>query len=143
MDDAPLVSGFERLRNLNRNGKRLRDGDGALRQSVGQCRAVDELHDERGHIAGFLQTVNRRDVRMVERGQDPRFAPKSSQPLGVAGYGLEQKLDRDVAIERAIAGAVDLAHSAFAKLLQDAIRAEVIAGLHRVLRSLGFGETSP
>ncbi len=37
------------------------------------------------------------DVRMVERGEQPRFALEARHALGVVGYGLGQHLDGDVA----------------------------------------------
>ena len=48
MDDALLVRGFERLRNLLRDRQRLVDRDRAARNALGQIVALDEFHHERG-----------------------------------------------------------------------------------------------
>src|SRR5436190_18706322 len=46
MDDTAVVRGFERLRDLPRDGQRLVDGQRALRDPIGEGRPVDQLHDE-------------------------------------------------------------------------------------------------
>jgi hypothetical protein len=49
---------------------------------------------------------------MIERGQEPRFAREPRQALGVAGKRRWQDLDRHVAPELFIVGAIHLAHAA-------------------------------
>ena len=75
-----------------------------------------------------------RDIRMIQRGECLRFAGESRQPLSVRGEQLGQDLDRHVAIELRVSGAIHLAHSAFAKLFQDAIHAQIVTWFHRVLK---------
>ena len=38
---------------------------------------------QRVHAGRFLETVDRRDVRMIERREELRFAPEARQPIGV------------------------------------------------------------
>ena len=64
---------------------------------------------------------------MVERGQHLRLAREARQALGVAREELRQDLQRDVAIEFGVAGAIDLAHTAFAKLVEDLVRTKLVA----------------
>ena len=73
---------------------------------------------------------------MIERSQDLRFALEAREPFGIEGEAVGQDLERDVPLERRVVGAIHLAHSAFAKLVEDAIRTESIAASHRVLVSL-------
>jgi hypothetical protein len=56
--------------------------------------------------------MNGGDVRVIERGQDLRFAIKALPPLHIVGDELRQDLDRDVALQSAVAGAIHLAHAA-------------------------------
>ena len=52
---------------------------------------------------------------MVERAGGPRLLLEAAQALGVGGERGGQHLDRDVAAEPRVAGAVDLAHAARAE----------------------------
>ena len=64
---------------------------------------------------GVFETVDVRDVRMIQRGQHLRFALESREPVGISRERLGQDLDRDVAIQPRVARAIDLAHAARAK----------------------------
>ena len=73
-----------------------------------QVLALDELHDQRAHAAGFLEAVNVRDVRMIQRGEGLGFAGETRQPIGVVRERVGQDFEGDVAIELRVAGAIDL-----------------------------------
>ena len=64
-----------------------------------------------------------RDVRMIERGEHLRFALEARQALGVVRERVGQDLDRDVASELRVAGAIHLAHPAPSRRV-NLIRAE-------------------
>ena len=70
----------------------------------------------------------RGDVRMIQRRERLRFALEPREPLGIARERVGQDLDRDVAIELRIAGAIHLAHAPGAKGGQDFVGAEAGAG---------------
>jgi hypothetical protein len=53
---------------------------------------------------------------MIQRGQDLGFALEAGEALGVGGHGLRQNLDRHLAAELRVFGAIDLPHAAFTKL---------------------------
>ena len=74
-----------------------------------------------GCPVGLLEPVDRRDVRVVERGEQVRLAPEAAEPLGVVRHLRRQHLDRDVAPERRVGGAVDLAHAAGADGRRDPV----------------------
>jgi hypothetical protein len=78
--------------------------------------------------AGFFETVDVGDVRMVQRGQGLGFALKPRDSLRVGGERLGQDLDRNGAIELRILRAVDLTHAAGAERRPDLVRAEACAG---------------
>ena len=96
MDDALLVRGLERRRDLQRDRHRVGKRDRAARDVRGQILALDELHDECDDSVALLEAVDVRDVRMVQRRQRPGFAVEARAPVGVEGEGLGQDLDRDV-----------------------------------------------
>ena len=50
----------------------------------GEVLALDELHDERVDAVRCLPDRRWRDVRMVQRGEDLRFALEAGEPFGIA-----------------------------------------------------------
>ena len=129
MDDPFVMRGLARAGNLPRDRQsirewqRARDTGGSLKL-LGQRDAVDEFEHQRTHTGTFLETVNGGDVRMVERGEDSRFALETRQPLGGTGQRLGQNLDRHIAAQSRIAGAVDFAHPAHANHRTELIGAQ-------------------
>ena len=74
MDDALLVRGFECVGYLPRDVERVLERDpGGAQGHVSERLAIDQLHDQRVHAATFLDAVNLRDVRMIERREDVRL----------------------------------------------------------------------
>jgi hypothetical protein len=66
VDDRLLVRRLERLGNLFRDRECVIDGQGSLSEPIGKRRPLHQLHDERRRRAGALQSVDSRDVGMVE-----------------------------------------------------------------------------
>ena len=58
-------------------------GSGPRVETIGERRSLDQLEDQRRHAVGFFQPVDRADVRMVERGEQARFAREAGATLGV------------------------------------------------------------
>src|SRR5437667_11834414 len=65
---------------------------------------------------------------MIERRERLRFTREPGQAIGIAGERLGQDFHGDVAIERRIARAIDLAHTAGADRGEDFVRTEARAG---------------
>ena len=112
MDDPVLVRGFERLRDLSRDRQRLVERDRSLRDAIGERWSLDELEDERvpgpakagpyGIVGAtfrwpFFESVDRGDVRMIQRREHLRFAPEAREPVGIEGEELRKDLQADVA----------------------------------------------
>ena len=128
MHDPLLVGLFEGFRNLTCDGQRLVDTKRAKRDAVGQRRSLDQLQYEGVHICRVLEAVDRRDVRMVERGEHLRFPLEARHPIAIEGNGSGQDLQRNVASELAVACAIDLTHPARAENRDDVVRPEPGAG---------------
>ena len=64
---------------------------------------------------------------MVQRREHFRLALQPGHPLGIVGKRVGQHLDRNVALEPGVVGAIHLSHSACANLRQDFIRADTRA----------------
>jgi len=52
--------------------------------------------------------VNRRDVRMVERGQDLGFPLEASEPIRIGREEIRENLQRDIPLQARIPRAIDL-----------------------------------
>ena len=98
---------------------------GSARDAVSQRLAVDQFEHQRLDTIGVLESVNRADVGMIQRGQHPRFSLEARAPLSIAREYGGQHLDGDLAAELGIARAIDLTHAPGTKLRQDPIRADV------------------
>ena len=70
-------------------------GEGIAPRAIRCARsfAFDQLHDERADAAGFFEAVDRRDVRMIERREELRFALEARQPVGVLREAFGQHLE--------------------------------------------------
>ena len=78
----------------------------------------------------FLEAVNLRDVRVIQRGEQLRLALETPQPLRPSSEGVRQDLDCHVPIELAIAGPIHLAHPAGAEQGGDFVGTEACTGVH-------------
>src|SRR5437773_2218004 len=128
MDDALLVRRFERVGNRFGDGQRLVQRKRTLREAIGKRRALDELLDERVDAARFLEAVNRRDIRMIERREELRFAPEPRNTVAIQRERFRQYFQGDVAIERRVSRAIDLAHAARAEWPGDFVRSKPSPG---------------
>ena len=63
---------------------------------------------------------------MVELSEELRLALETGEALGILGEGGGQNLERHLAVELRVVGAVDLAHAAFTELGGDAATGDVV-----------------
>ena len=66
---------------------------------------------------------------MIERGEDFGLALQAGDAIGILCECGGQDLDRDVALQARVAGAIDLAHAAGAEHRFDFVRAEARSAL--------------
>ncbi len=112
MHDPALVRGLEALGDRLEHRHRLAPRQRPARDAFGQRLARHQLHDQEAGRALTLEAMERRDVGVVEGGEDSSFALEPRQPLGIVRQLRGQDLDRDLAPEPRVAGAVHLAHPA-------------------------------
>ena len=70
MDDASFVGLLEPVGETPRDRESFVDRDRSSRDALGERLSLDELEHEVVRVAGLLESVNGRDVRMVQRRQD-------------------------------------------------------------------------
>ena len=131
MDDALLVCRFKRVRDLRRDRQGLIDGERSAGDAFGQCLAIHQLHDERAHRSALFEPMNGRNMRVIERGKDLRFALETGQSLGIRGKGRRKNLQRDVAAKARVACAIHLAHSASTERTGDFVDADLLTSGER------------
>ena len=85
MDDALLVRRLQRLGDLLRDQQCFVEWDRSTRDPLREILALDELHHEGLDAVAVFQSVDGRDVRMIQRGEDFGFALKPREPIGVSG----------------------------------------------------------
>src|SRR5436190_22640673 len=94
---------------------------------LGEGFAVDQLENEKTLAGRFLESVNRGDVRMVQRREDLRLPLEAHEAIVVLCECLRENLERDAASELDVPGAVDLAHSACADRRDDLVGTQTVA----------------
>ena len=62
------------------------------------------------------EPVDGGDVRMVQGGEDFRFALKTREPVGVSRERRRQDFDRDLTLQLRVGRPIHLPHAAFADL---------------------------
>ena len=81
----------------------------AIRRSSGS--PFHQLHGQKVDAVGFLDRVDRDDVRVVELGERLGLPSKAAEPLGIPRHLGGQHLEGDVAAELRVVRAIDLAHA--------------------------------
>ena len=124
MNNAVLVRRFEGFRDLLGDGQGFVEGHRSGGNSIGERRTLDQLEDEGRDAVRFFEAVDAADVLVIQRRERLCFALKPCEAIGVTGKGVGKDLQRDVASELRVAGAIHLAHAAYADLGGDFIGAE-------------------
>jgi len=74
MDDPLLVRGRECLGDLPSDRQRVCERNRSARDPIRQRVALNQLHDECEDTVRLFETVDVRDVRMIQRREQPRLA---------------------------------------------------------------------
>ena len=99
MHDALLVRGLERVGDLPGDRQGFVDGQRPAGNAVRERRTLNEFEHERGHAVALFETVDRRDVRVVQRGKHLGLALEAHQAVGIDRKRGGRPLDRDVAVQ--------------------------------------------
>ena len=121
VDDALGVCRFYGFANLQRDRDGFSDRQGPASDATGQRFAFYELEHQERRLARILETVNRRNARMVQSGEYARLTFEARQAIRIRREARGQNLDRDFATEFEVFCAIDLSHAARAKLRQNLI----------------------
>src|SRR5688500_9121192 len=114
MNDTLFVCCFQRFSDLFRDQEGVSDWNPTLRSRIGKRRSLNERHHERRRAIGLFQSMNLRDIRMIETSEHFCLALEAGQALGVGRDCVWQELDRDATFQVEVSRPVNLSHSAFA-----------------------------
>ena len=114
---------LDRFANLAGDRQRVVQRNSAARDPVCKGLPFDELEDERVGLAAVLETINRRNVRMAERGKYLRLALEACESIGIECERVGDDLQRDVETELRVTCRLHLAHAAGADGGLDFVRA--------------------
>ena len=94
-------------------------------------RALHQFHHQRANaLSGVGRTgfnaVDRGDMWVIQRCQDTRLTLEPREPLRIDGKDDGQDLDRHLASELRIPGAIDLAHPPGTQFRDDVVRPEAL-----------------
>ena len=139
------------IRSANEHGTGLRGSVGAglvvrrggsRRDDLRQRPTEHQFHHERLNAGGLLQPIHVGDVRMIERGEQPRLSLKAGAPRWIGHERRGQDLDRDVAAQFGIVSPVDLAHAARPERRQNRVDADLAASQWLMERLCGGSRAS-
>ena len=128
VDDAFLVRGFECFGDLSGDGERFINRQRPLADAIREGLAIDQFEDEEVSPVRLVDAVDRADVRMVQRGEDLRFAAEARETIGIVDETVRKDLQRDVATEFGVARAIHVPHAAGSERRNDFMRPEAGAG---------------
>ena len=123
MDDPLLVRRREALGDLQGVLDRLLLRQWPSRDDLRERLPLEQLRDHVGLAARLDELVDRQKVRVVEHPGRDGLVLEASEALWIANDRLGKDLDRDVAADAAVVGAVDLSHAANAEPRDDFVRA--------------------
>ena len=107
------VDGPGRPADVDADECRFARAHGALRgQDVRERLALDEVAPEAGSPLVLVDSVDRHDVRVPHPRHRPRFLEQCARLRVAIESAVQQQLQGDVALERRVEGAVDLAERA-------------------------------
>ena len=129
VDDPLLVGSAEALGHLHSDVHGLPHGQGAIPEPVPQRSTLEVLHDGVRDVALPAEIVERKDVRVGERGNRLGLALEPGESVRVFRELLRQDLHRHFSAEARVLRPVHLAHAACAEGREDLVGTELRAGL--------------
>ncbi len=117
MDDAFFMRGFERVGDLTDDVEGFFERDRTFFYALSERLPLDQFHDE----VVRTDVEQRADIGMIQRGDGSGFAFESfAEPF-------RRRLDRYVATDPGVMGAIHLAHATLADRCNDFIMPEFVA----------------
>ncbi len=120
MDNAASVQGCQRSQHAEADRHRLGDAERAPLQAFAQRLAFQQLHGNKQLAAVLANLVDLADVRVVDAGRGPRFAPEAPARRLVFGH-RRHRFQGNGALQPLVSRSVNDTHSTFAEFARNLI----------------------
>src|SRR5678815_4767317 len=141
MNDALFVSGLEGFGDLNGDSQGFGNGYRTAFDFFSQSFSIDELHDKEFPSAGFLDSIDRCDVRMIERGQHTRLTLESRGPFMIMRECFRKQFDCDATTELRVDRLIHLSHATSTQMAFNLIVCEPCSNHDVCLRAASYQMT--
>ncbi len=128
MDQTLGVGIVQRVADLGDDGADLSRRQGKPLEQIGQGPGLHQRHDQEGVSIGLAEVMNRKDVRMLERGDDPGLLLEAAGKFRVGGVCPGKDLECNKALDPRLEGLIHRRHAALAEGRVDLIFAEGLTG---------------
>ena len=122
MDDTLLVSRLQTFCNLAGTPERFPQRHGAQGNLVSERQPRDQFQNYKPILIPVLEPINRGNILMIQRGENPRFPLEPGKAERIVGQGLGQYLDGYLPTKLGVERLVHFPHPACTK------RAEYLVG---------------
>src|ERR1041385_8867015 len=99
MRDSLFMRRFQRFAYAATDVQRVLEPDRSMRDPLRERLAIYKLQHQETRALRFLQTMNRGNAGIIERGKHFSFALKSGDSVRTAAEFLRKELDRHVALQ--------------------------------------------
>src|SRR5215831_9972929 len=112
---------IERIGDLDRNSKCIPEIKRPSRDAFAQCFPIQQFHRNEMLAAGLTGIKNRADIGMIQCGGRTSFTVKALDGSHVVRDLMGQELERYLASETSVLGAIDNAHAAASNLFNNPV----------------------
>src|SRR5204862_5411707 len=99
-------------------------------QAIRERPALDVLHDDVGTVLVHADVEHLDDIRVIEPGGEASLAREALAHLVIPGEVVGEQLDRDLAVELEVAGAIDRGHPSVAEPVLELVAVTSEPALH-------------
>jgi hypothetical protein len=128
VDDPARVGGREAVGDLGGDVDRLLGRERPAPQSLGERFALQKLRHGPRDRAKRARIVDRKDVRVIEGGDSPRFAVETREAVGVVRRRVREHLEGNLSTEAVVSSAIELAHASPRQGSEDLVGPDLLSG---------------
>ena len=121
VDDAFFVRGIQGVGGLDTDAHQIVHRNRAAADPLAQRLALQQFHGDEVMAVGFVHLMNGADVGMAERRGRPGFAQEALHRGRVGHQVWRQTLERDLASQTRIFGAIHHSHTARSQRVQEPV----------------------
>ena len=125
MNDSFFVRRLQRVGHLRGNPQRFINRDRTSLDALGQRLSRHEFHHQKAISRRLLESVDGRNVGMIQRRQHARFALESRHSVRLVAEGFGKELDGHTSPQLRVGGLIDVTHSPAAQVRRNLVVCEL------------------